>query len=668
MEPRRWAPALVYAGVTLAIAGPLLGAGYVFALDHAMGPRSAEYYASYLGHNEDAIQNKGAYALLLLALTSVLPVWVAQKLILFTPFFLAGLGANRLVSRHASWGAALFAGLLYMLSPFAYLRGIAGQSGVLWAYAIAPWFLAAWIAYTTTRDRRALAASVLLVAATAMFQAHGVALLVLLVGIHTLVRLARRCAPWRAAIGAPLALGAWSALVNAAWIVPVLLADHTTLASIGEADRTAFATTRAGLPSVGLAALTLQGFWRDAYASPYGTGLLLLIPAAVLVLALRGAARRWIDDATPTLACAGLVGLVLAIGTSAPATAWIFELAWDHVPGMRGFRDAHKLLALLALAYADLAASGADALLETLRARRIRARESAAFALATLLVLPLAGATPLFWGYHGALETADYPAGWAEVEETTRGCDGSMLVLPWHLYVDLGFLAQPDKRVADPAKLYFSCPVVASHRLGLAGGADQAATPSVRYADHWIEGASFASGNPRGIDSLGELLSPIGVRYVLVLKEADWATVAPELDRQRDLRLVLDNDDARLYESLVAPIDGQVDRVVPISSWDDLLPLSRAGSLAGAAYPMDPGPHAPARLHIPSPHTPQTSWRMDGRPAAYESLGFVPAFDANGGEPVDVKAERVAPVAWLTTLGALVALVGWAWKPERALM
>lgn len=667
MEARRWIPPLLYAAVTLAVAGPLLGAGYVFALDHAMGPRSAEYYGTYLLHNEDAIQDKGAYAALLLVLTSVMPVWAAQKLILFGPFFVAGLGAHRLAARHASCGAALFAGLLYMLSPFAYLRGVSGQSGVLWAYALAPWFFAAWLAYARTGARKNLAACVLLVAATAVFQAHGVALLVLLVGVHALVRLARRPSAWRESLGAPLALAGWSLLVNAAWLVPVALADRTTLSSIGEGDLAAFATTTAGLPSVGLAALTLQGFWREAYPSPYGTTLLLLIPALVLVLALRGLARRRHEDAAPALALAGLLGLLLALGTSAPATAWLFDLAWEHVPGMRGFRDAHKLLALLALAYADLAASGADALLESLRARRT-GRIVPALALAALLVLPVAGATPLLNGYDGTLRLADYPEGWADVEEATASCEGSMLVLPWHLYLDLGFLPQADKRVTNPAKLSFTCPTLTSDHLGLAGGADQASTPSIRYADHWMRQAAFAAGNPRGIETLGNLLSPVGVRYVLLLKESDWATLAPELERQRDLLLVLDNDDARLYENLATPAEGRTDRVVPIGSWDDLLPLSRQGPLAGAAYPMDDPGVAPASLFIPPPRAPTTSWRMDGEPPSFLSLGFIPAFAPPGPGIDDPEAPRLPLLWWAISLCSLVALLLWSRHPKRTLI
>lgn len=679
---RRWLPPLVYAVLTLAIAGPLLAPGYVFALDHAMGPESASYYRTYVSHNEDAIQSKGGYAILLLVLDALLPTWAAQKLLLFVPFFLAGWGAHRLAARAASQPAAFFGGLLYALSPFIYLRAVAGQSGVVWAYALAPWFLAAWLAHLETGRRRPFAAAVLLVAATAVFQAHGVVLLALLVAIHALVQLARDPRAWRPTLRAPLALAAWSVAVNAAWLLPVALAPETTLANIAEADRSFFATTSAGLPSVGLAALTLQGFWRDVYASPYGHPALLAIPALVLLLAIRGlVARR--HPAGTTLAIAGGLGLLLAVGSGARATGPAFDLVWEQVPLLRGFREAHKFLALLALAYAALAPVGLDALVAGVRASRARAAAPAV--LVVLLAMPLAGASPLLGGYGGQHGVTDYPEGWAEAEAMTRGCDGAMLALPWHLYLDLGFVPQADKRVTNPAKLYFTCPTLTSDNLELGGAASQTSTPQIAYADHWMTKARFASGNPHNITTLGNLLSPLGVRYVLLLKESDWRSLAPHLDAQRDLRPILDNEDVRLYENLAPSAPAwRTSRAMPIQSWDDLHPLSERMPLAGVAFPMGDEPAAAAgegaaepvdsrarglgreveeggegRFLVVAPHprAPATSWRFGSEAPAFLSLGFAPTFDAPGAGVVsDASRLRVAAPAWVVTLAALAVL------------
>ena len=512
---------LVYLAATLAIAGPLLAPGYVFALDHGMGPRVADYYARYILSNDDAIQNKGAYALLLAGLTALVPVWVAQKLILFAPFFLAGYGAHTLASRRVGAGAAFFAGLVYMLSPFAYVRGVAGQTGVLWAYALAPWFLFAWLR-ALDGSRRAFAAAALVAFATGVFQAHGLALLALLVGVIALVRLARDPRGWRAHAGRPAALAAVLLLLNLAWIVPVALAPHTTLDNIGDADREYFRTSASGMPSVGVAVMSLQGFWRPGYESPFPSLWLLAVPATLLLLSVHGLrARR--DPVSIALAISGVAGLVLALGAASPLTAPVWDAAWDHVPLVKGFRDSQKLVALLALAYADLGAAGADDLLRRLRAPRVP-RAAPVVALAILLALPLATAKPLVGGYDGQLGVAQFPEEWQAAQDATAGCEGSMLALPWHLYLDQSWLPNDDKRVASPAKLYFSCPLVASDDVEAGGSAGKAGPP---------------------LDDL----SAARIQYVLVLKEADWRTQAKGLAEQRDLSLIVDNARVQVWRN-----------------------------------------------------------------------------------------------------------------------
>lgn len=655
LAARLIAPAVILL-VTLAVAGPLLAPGYVFALDHALGPEAASFYARYVTHNDDAIQSKGGYALLLLALDALMPMWAAQKLLLFAPFAIAGLGARALARGRASEAAALFAGLLYMLSPFAYVRGVAGQTGVLWAYALAPWFLRAWMRHVETGSRRALASAALLVAATLVFQAHGVVLLALLVAMQAMVRLARAPAAWRATLRAPAALAAWSLALNAYWLIPVLLAPSTTLDAIGAGDRDVFATRDAGLPSVGLAALTLQGFWREGYDAAYPSAWLLVAPALVLLLAVHGLrARR--DDAGVALAVAGVLSLLLAVGTGSRATAWLADLAWDHVPGMRGFRDAHKLLALLVLAYAYHAPVGFDALRASLA--RWRPPHAAAVATLVLLAVPFASAAPLLGGYGGQLGATDYPLEWAEVEEKTAGCDGTMVVLPWHLYLDARWLPNEDRRVTQPAKLYFSCPAITSDRLGLGEGASQASTPQVAYVDSWIARASE-------VDTLGNLLSPVRARFVLLLKEADWQAVQSDLDAQRDLEPVLDNARLRLYKNL-APVAPQVApaRVVAIGGPDELLALSRERPLAGLALG---GPDAPEGAEVvlatPHPRAASASWTMEGRAPLFLGLGFAPVFEGDAAPLRDAEATRLAAPLW--ALAGIALIVLWLWsRAER---
>ncbi|HWH09020.1 MAG TPA: hypothetical protein VNX21_07450, partial [Candidatus Thermoplasmatota archaeon] len=489
-----------YAALALLVAWPLLGSGYVFALDHAMGPNVARHYADYVLHNTAALQDKGGYALLLAVLVGTLGVVAAQKVLLFAPFAVAGLGAHVLARRGGGVGVAgaLFAGTLYALSPFAYVRAVVGQSGVLWMYALLPWVLLAWLR-AADGSRRALVAVALLVTLVGVFQGHGVLLAAGLVAAH-LVALALLRRDLRAPLKSACILLLAVLALNAAWWAPVLFASDGGVPASDAAEKAFFATRPESLPTVGHAALTLQGFWRAGYEPYYDAGWTLLLPAAMLFLALQGLVLGWRSPLHLAAALAGLAGLVLGMGPSSALARPAFELAWDHVPLFQAFREPQKLLALLALAYAVL---GARAVHEWLRWARAAtpARFAVPAAAALLLAVPLAAAavSPLPHGFDGQLRTAAYPRGWHEVEAATAGCDGVMLVAPWHLYLDLSFVPNPDKRVTSPAKTFFTCPVLASEDIE--AGGERPADPRQAWARHWL-----TRPDVRG---LGNLLAPL---------------------------------------------------------------------------------------------------------------------------------------------------------------
>lgn len=245
-----------------------------------------------------------------------------------------------------------------------------------------------------------------------------------------------------------------------------------------------------------------------------------------------------------------------------------------------------------------------------------------------------------------------------------------MVVLPWHLYADVSWLPNRDKRVTNPAKLYFSCPTLTSDNLELGGAASQASTPSVAYVDHWMTNARIAEGNPRNITTLGNLLSPVGARYILLLKDADWEAVAPALDAQRDLRVVLDNGRARLYENkaVLAPALHAVNDRITLRDWDDLVAISEERPLANLAFVMGDPQLASTEVsagvvYTPPPRTPRTSWSLDGEPPTMMSLGFQPGFSTSSvdGRVRDMGAWGPGAAAWIASLAGLGALAFW-WK------
>src|SRR5207248_1574249 len=109
---------------------------------------------------------------------------------------------------------------------------------------------------------------------------------------------------------------------------------------------------------------------------------------------------------------------------------------------------------------------------------------------------------------------------------------GAVLVLPWHAFIPFGW--NRERVVHQPAPQYFSRPVVASSSL-------QVGPFSLPEEDPWDRRAAPLAV---GTGPLEPGLARLGVRYVLLFKEADWR---PDVARTIGLTPLLDTSDLRLY-------------------------------------------------------------------------------------------------------------------------
>jgi hypothetical protein len=157
-------------------------------------------------------------------------------------------------------------------------------------------------------------------------------------------------------------------------------------------------------------------------------------------------------------------------------------------------------------------------------------------AATALALLPVALAPTLAWGASGRLFAARYPASWKQAEAIAAGdsAPGGILVLPWHAF--LPFTWNRGRAVHQPALLFFSRPVLASSSLEVGRYRLPEEDPWARLA------APAALGRGRWAPELGRL----GIRYVLVFKEAEWADQLPRLI---GLAPILDTPDLRLYRA-----------------------------------------------------------------------------------------------------------------------
>ena len=658
----RFTPAMVYAVVALAVLGPALGPGYLLTLDMVFAPEmSAE--TQFYGLNSSAWASL-PYLLVLQGLVDLFPAWVVQKALLFLALFLAGLGAHKLAPVDGI--PRYYAGLLFMVNPFVHLRLLAGQWTLLLSYALLPFAVMAFLELLQRGGWRPAFKLVLVWTVAGALQLHSFPLFSLvflaLAVAHwgqgrfrrrTLVSLARRIGPAAVVM----------VVLNVYWLVPVLFQGTERIQQIGPEAMRLFAPLGMTDLHVGFEVAAMEGFWRAESLLPEGFSLLWYVVPFVVVFylailgllgALQDRATRW---TTGALGVTALAGLVLALGSSTVMTDWLFRLFWDYVPFFKGFRDSHKFVALLVLGYAYLGAFGVRNVQVAAgrwpeRLRGLFGASARRFLGTTLLLLPLL--VPLAYtirtfDFSGQVNPTSYPAGWEAVKEAIASDSqrDNVLVLPWHQYLDIPWLPQPQQRVSNPAKLFFPGPVIAGDNIESPGIYSES-TDSV---SGYIE---FLLTNRDSITNFGELLAPINVRYVVLLHEVEFEQFG-FLHNQDDLEMALTTGEATLFRNThpVARAYG-VDRVTPVSDLSEFLELSRTQEVMEHIYVLGPGQPSGATAGIQaiellsggpaaiklgpvdtryvvftnSQHISPDNWELNGDPPVLRNLGFIPVFKA----------------------------------------
>jgi len=545
---RAWVPewvrrhsGLATAGVlALLVCAPLLRPGYVLISDMVFVPH-LRLSRELLGLGPSVARAVPSDLLVAIA-SRLLPADLVQKLVLLATLVFAGWGASRLAPTRAPAGRAA-AACFYLWNAFVYERLLLGHWALLLAYAALPWIAAAAIAYRRASgplDRvpvRRLAAP-LLVATCA--GAPGALLATTTALVLTAIPTGRpgpaRNLAWRPALGRVAVVAVLGLVASGPWLVPSLLRPGgVPVRPLGVA---AFAP-RADVPAGTLASLaTLGGAW-NALVAPPGRGSWLWLPGALAVLAVAAggwvlAARRLGRGVAAGLLLAAALGLLLA---AAPAVAGLRgTVVWAviHIPGGGVIRDSQKFVAPLALVEAIGFGVGVERALDLTR-RHLR-KPTAAAATALLVAAPLLLLPALGWGAGGRLGAVAYPHSLAEARAAMAAdpVPGAVLVLPWHLY--LGFTWNKGRTVLDPAQRLFTRRAVTNDDLELT-------TLTVPGEDPW---SPLVAGLVQGSGPLVPGTERVGLRWVLVLKVADWARYPARL---AGADLVLDRPELALYRA-----------------------------------------------------------------------------------------------------------------------
>ena len=479
--------------VALLITAPMLAPGFILSYDMVFTPRQDLLPASVgLGGGlPRAVPQDAVVALV----EYVVPGMIVQKVIILAIPVLTGFGMLRLLAT-AGRRAAVVAATLAMVAPFVTERLIIGHWALLLAYALTPWALH--LARRLRREGGALdAVRLVLVMALAGLTPSG-SLLVTFLALPIAVGPGAHLSGRLRALVSLAALGTWLP-----WLLPALV--HPNAGVSDSAGAEVFALRSEGPWGLLLTALGTGGVW-NADVVPVSRTLILAPVAAgvVVVLALVGAAPavRVLGRATvgwwATVSVAGLVGALMS--GSAP-WAWFVEV----IPGAGLLRDAHKLLAPLALLLAAAAGLGVARV-----ARRIPDATGAGAVVVAAMLLPLLLQPDALWGAGGRLRPVEYPAAWQDVRDRVNASDqpGDVLVLPWTAFRQYPW--NDDRTMLDPAPRWLPRPSVVSDDL------------TVSTSD----GLVVVSGDDPRAREVGEALSlgrdvtarlgPMGVGWVLL--------------------------------------------------------------------------------------------------------------------------------------------------------
>jgi hypothetical protein len=428
---RRWLLLAYAIGLSVLVLGPALRPGYVLSYDMVFTPH--ESLLPWTLGAGSALPRSVPQDAVVAALNTVAPGWVLQKVALLAALILAGVGAARCVRGPGAWAAVTLA----IWNPFVAERLIQGHWSLLIAYACVPWIVCA-------ASARRWPVVVLWCALAALTPSGG--LLAAVIAIPAVLLLPERRifkAAWSLAIVA----------TNLPWIIPALM--HAGLSAEG--------TAVFGLRSEGpwgsiLTAVGLGGIWNgDAVLPSRALWIAPVVGIAVLALAVCGWSaffRRFGRVAVIWLAVS-MTGFSLAL-LSAIAPALFIALT--EIPGGGLLRDAHKLLAPLAILLAVLVGVGIGRVVE-----RIVDRAVVTSLVVLTIVIPVATMPDLAFGGSGRVSAVNYPSEFEAVREQIGAGAGDVITLPWTAFRN--FEWNQRRTVLDPMPRFLARTVVADDTL-----------------------------------------------------------------------------------------------------------------------------------------------------------------------------------------------------------
>ncbi len=533
--------------ITALVFWDLLLPGYILTLDMVFGPqilpKDFPYYITNLPTPDIPLR------IIIFILNIFLPVWIIQKILLFTLIFLSGIFSYNLCPSKYKIGK-LYAGILYIINPFIFVRFLAGHLDILIGYAFLPLLLKLVIEFPdNNRLKRMMQIAVVLTIISTSYHLLVLSLLLLSIIFITQSFNERNFDFFKNLIKIFLIY----ILLNAYWIFPLLInteAKTRTFASwISGQDIGIFTPKGTTNFNVLFNVASLHGFWRNAYDyAKFHINYWYILYFIILFLSIHGfliirnnkklKTFSWIFILTSALL------LLFATGVSLPSFSKIFTFFFENIPMFKGFREPHKLLSIAVLMYSFFGGIAVGDFSKGIKFSKFKIKNILSLMLVSIFLLtPLVYSYTMLFGFHDQLDVSYYPKEWESAELIMKADkeDFNVLFLPWHMYMDFNF--NPKQRIVNPANTFFSKPLISGDNIEAGGIYSQSSNPVSKYME-------FLLSNRDKIQKFGRLVSPINVRYIILAKQVDWGKY-DFLFNQTDLELIIENDQLVLFKNKV---------------------------------------------------------------------------------------------------------------------
>jgi len=643
----------VFSAFSLILVSSLFFSGYVLTLDMIFADGAFSKLGIGLFYGLSYSFSYAPFIAFLGILNIFIPAWIIQKSLFFLIFFISGISAYRLCPEKCGTGR-YFAGFMYMLNPFVYVRFLAGHWLILIAYAITPFAVRGLMDFFEKPTIKKTIYAALLLTSVFVIETHTPFLLLIFFSVLFAVAIAesrKNPAKIQGLSRSAVLLGFFLLILNSYWLIPGLIGNTEPLGQITTSDLYAFTTTHDLNFNTMFTVASMYGFWRGGYI--YTKDLLpywYLFFTFILFLAVHGFISNYKNEKNgiyiKAFAAVAVLSALLAAGISGPF-AGAFEFLFNNLFFFKGFREPQKFVALLVLAYAYLGCYGLAEFEKMARgAKKSTYRKTVAWIIiAIALLTPLVYSFTMFNGFWGQLKPADYPQDWYEVNEflNTDRQDFNILFLPWHLYMDFKWIPGDQKRIANPASIFFDKSVIQGDNMEVGGIYSSSTRPSSRFIESLLK-----DGN--NMDDLGRRMIPLDIKYVLLAKEVDYKKYF-FLFNQSDLELIKETENLYVFRNKHA-----VSRLYQTSylsePLSDLEPLNHTQE-----SPVEFSTKADSGyiVFVP-PNLDSAHWEFNGKTSI--TSGFYAAYPSENGRIYYTRFNTFL-IGYLVSFLTLIWLVAW---------